>query len=110
MIKHYELLDRVRSYFEKFPQRQEKHMFGSDAFMLRGHLCVACRPDRLMCHIGIDNEAAALEHEGCTPVVMQGRTMRGWVYVSADSVATEAELKHWVDGALAFNATLPEKE
>lgn len=84
-------------------------MFGSDAFMLRGHLCIATRPERLMCRIGIDRAAEVSGTTGCIPVVMQGREMRGWVYVDAEAVRSDAELDKWVEWVLAFNGTLAAK-
>ena len=94
-----ELLGRIRAALAPVPTVEEKRMFGSTAFMVRGKMCISARPDRIMCRIDPALHDAAL-------VVMRGRKYRGYVYVSAESVRTTGALKYWVDLALNYNKAI----
>lgn len=99
------LLDRVRAALVGQPQVQEKRMFGSTGFMVRGHLCVSVRATRIMCRIDPALHASALKRSGCKTVVMKGRPYVGWVYVDAAALE-EHMLLRWVRDALEFNGRL----
>ena len=100
------LADRVAAYFtEKKIPFTTKRMMGGLLFMVRGKMCVAARPQRLMARIGPDAEPAALKRPGCTPMDFTGRPMRGFVNVKAASLRTARQLASWLDLALAFNPT-----
>lgn len=40
---------------------------------------------------------------------MTGRPMRGWAVILPEGFQTAQELSAWIDLAMDFNATLPEK-
>lgn len=98
-----ELVSRVRTALTLVPGVQEKKMFGSIAFMVRGKLCVGARMERIMCRIDPELHDAAVERKGCRTVVMKGRQYRGYVYVDAESVKTNRALRYWLDLALDYN-------
>lgn len=102
------LVERVRAALAGVAKVTEKRMFGSTGFMVRGKLCLAARASGIMCRIDPATHAAAIELEGCHPVVMKGRTYRGYVDVDASALDTEKALLFWVNQALEFNRTLPE--
>jgi hypothetical protein len=81
-----DLAERVRHVLEGETGITEKHMFGGLAFLLDGHL--------------VD-----LPH--ARPFEMRGRAMTGWLHVDDERLATEAELKRWVERGVAFARTLP---
>ena len=97
---------RVRAALAGAPALQEKRMFGSAAFMVRGKLCITASADRIMCRIDPALVAAALEREGCHAVIMRGRPSRGYVYVYAAAVMSSGALKYWVDLALNYNKAI----
>ena len=97
------LTERVRKAFVSVPEVEEKRMFGSVAFMVRGKMCVTARAERIMCRIDPALHERAIEHPGCETVRMRGREYRGYVFVRAESVATNRALKHWLDLALNYN-------
>jgi len=103
------LVDRVRAALAGVSQVTERKMFGSVGFMVRGKLCVAARPERIMCRIDPATHAAAIRRKGCRTVTMKGRPYRGYVYVDVAALATKKALSHWMGQALAFNRTLPKK-
>ena len=100
------LLSRVRAALAHVPDVEEKRMFGSTAFMVRGKMCISSRAERIMCRVDPALHDAALEHEGCQTVVMRGRKYRGYVYVGAEAVRTIGALKYWVDLALNYNKAI----
>ena len=51
--------------------------------------------------------AEALEDPFASQMEMGGRSMAGWVIVSADGCADDASLRGWIARALAHNRTLP---
>ena len=60
----------------------EKKMFNGRAFMHRGNMLVCPIKDgTLLVRVGKDGMAAALERPGAAPMVMNGRTMGGFVLV-----------------------------
>jgi hypothetical protein len=82
-------------------------MFGSVGFMVRNHLCVTARPERLMCRIDPALHETALQRDGVETVVMKGRPYPGYVFVAATAVQTKAALDYWIEQSLKYNATLP---
>jgi TfoX/Sxy family transcriptional regulator of competence genes len=90
---------------------QEKRMFGGLALMLRGHMAVVVRGKGGGIMVRVDPAEAEtfVGEPGAALMVMNGRTMRGWVTVSADAVATDAGLRRWVKRGVAFTLTLPPK-
>ncbi|MDN5941674.1 MAG: TfoX/Sxy family protein [Nitrospira sp.] len=84
-------------------------MFGSNAFMVRGKLCVSARAKRILCRIDPAFHDTVVERKGYRAVVMKGRQYRGYVYVDAGSVRTKRALTYWVDLALNYNKTITSK-
>jgi TfoX N-terminal domain len=96
MVRESDLLSRVRTALAPVPNVQEKKMFGSTAFMVRGKLCISARAERIMCRIDPALHDVALERAGWQTVVMKGRQYRGYVYVEAEAVRTSRALKYWL--------------
>ena len=103
LIKDETLIARVRTLLRPLPKVEEKKMFGSLAFMVRGHLCVSARAERIMCRIDPSTHDDALKRPGARPIVMKGREYPGYLYVDAQSLKSPRALKYWVDQALAYN-------
>ena len=72
--------------------------------MLNDKMCITVREDRLMFRIDPEIHDRALPREGCRTMVMNGRSYRGYVQVSADAVRTKKEFEYWAGLALAYNA------
>lgn len=99
------LIERVRRALVHIGGVQEKKMFGSTAFMVRGKMCVTARAERIMCRIAPALHDAAVARKGCETVVMRARPCRGYVYVRADALQSDRKLKYWLDLALDYNAS-----
>ncbi len=104
------LADRIREVLYRFGMEnvEEKKMFGSLAFMVRGKMCVTCGPGRMMCRISPEDHDEALERPGCSAMGRRGKSYRGFVYVDEDYLQDQEVLEAWIDEALRFNQTLTE--
>lgn len=104
-----ELSERIRALTPNLTL-VEKKMFNGRAFMHRGNMLVCPIKDgTLLVRVGKDGMAAALERPGAAPMVMNGRTMGGFVFVAGDAIEDDAALEEWIATARAFVDTLPPK-
>ena len=99
------LADRIRDILDGDPRIIEKNMFGGLTFLLNGHILVGCKKDgRILLSVGKDNNEAALARPGATQMIQGGRTMRGFVWIDADAIEDDDDLRDWVrfaEGAVA---------
>lgn len=98
-----ELAERVRYYLKSIPNVEEKRMMGGLTFMVNEKMCVGVLKDELMCRIDPDDEIKALKKEGCRTMDFTKKPMKGFVFVSMDSLKTEKKLAEWLELALKFN-------
>ncbi|WP_082375634.1 TfoX/Sxy family protein [Pseudonocardia sp. HH130629-09] len=91
----------------------EKRMFGGYAFLLDGHLTVAASGrGGLLVRVAADRSAALLERPRSARMVMGGREMAGWLWVTGEPDVDDLdgpELAGWVAEAVAVVETLPPK-
>jgi TfoX/Sxy family transcriptional regulator of competence genes len=87
---------------------REVKMFGGIGFMLNGNLVVAVSKRGLLVRAGKDHRGNALAQQGARSMVMQGRTMEGYIYVDPSALNDQAVQK-WLQLAVAFVQTLPPK-
>ena len=109
MAYNQELTDRVRALLATQPTVEERKMFGSIGFKVRGKLClgVGDHPDHvMMVRVGLANYATALQQQGASPAVMRGSERKGYVFLKLDAVKNDKQLQYWVDLALAYNKAL----
>jgi len=84
-------------------------MFSGTGFMLNGNLVLGTRKDGLIVRVGLGSEAKALKLPGASAMEMRGRKMPGWIIVAAEGCKSQTQVQRWLDMALAFNKTLPNK-
>ena len=77
--------------------------------MLRGNMCCGIVKDTLMLRVGPDQYEKLLRKPHARPMDFTGRPLKGFLYVAPEGIRTEAALRHWVQHALDFVATLPAK-
>lgn len=105
-----ELAQDVRALLAARDDVVEKPMFGGLGFMVSGNLAVcAGHTGELLVRVGPDAYAEARSRPGTRDFVMGDRTAKGWVIVDPASIASEAQLEHWVERGVAFAASLPPK-
>ena len=101
---------RIAALLGDDPAITAKRMFGGIAFMAREHMFVGIVKDDLMVRVGPEAHAAALKKPHARPMDFAGRPMTGYIYVDPEGTKTDRQLKAWIDQALGFVASLPEKE
>jgi len=77
-------------------------MFGGLAYMVNGHMCVGILEDRLIARVGPTAYEDCLELPYARAMDFTGRPMNGFIYVDPPGIASEADLKRWVDRCLRF--------
>jgi TfoX/Sxy family transcriptional regulator of competence genes len=99
-----ELIDRVRAHL---PSADEKRMFGGTGFMVDGALACSVSRRGLLVRVGPDHQHDLVGQEGVEPMVMGGRSSRGWVHVAPAVVVDDPALHEWLDrGVAAARASL----
>lgn len=105
-----QLVERIRGVLGDDIGFGEKKMFGGVCFLLHGNMVAGVATDDLMLRVGPDAWADALAQPHAREMDFTGRSMKGYVFVSPDGVAEDADLQAWIDRALAFVGSLPPKE
>lgn len=102
------LAARIRAALSDLGVTEQK-MFGGVCFMSRGNM-VACASQRgLLVRVGKDAHASALARPHARIMEMRGRAMQGYVFVAAEGVAEDDDLRSWLALAERYVATLPPK-
>jgi len=97
------LADRVREVLADLPNVIEKKMFSGVCFMVDDKMCICVSHDELLCRVGPDLFEEALEKNGTRVMTNNGRTMKGYVYVSEEVVISKEDFDYWVQRCIAFN-------
>ncbi len=98
-----ELSNRLREALAHLPDVVEKEMFSGVCFMVDGKMCICVSDDNLLCRIGADAIETAVEGHGCSQMIMNGRPMKDYVYVSPEAFTNQKDFDHWVTLCLEFN-------
>lgn len=101
------LAERVRAALRGRPGISEKRMFGGLAILVEGHMACGVVGSELMVRVGPDAEARALSRRHARPMDFSGRPLRGFVFVSAQGLASARALRSWVEQGVAFARSLP---
>jgi TfoX/Sxy family transcriptional regulator of competence genes len=109
MVYDLSLAARVRDLLGSRRGVTEKKMFGGIAFLLNGNMCVAVWKDFLILRLGVDEAETALQEPGVVEFDVTGRPMKGWVMVELDGLASDVDLKSWVERAVKFVHNLSAK-
>lgn len=99
------LADRVREYLAAIPKLKikEKEMFSGVAFMVNGKMCVNVSGENLMCRIDPLERENIEERTGFIPMIMKGKDLKGYCYVSPDGFKSKKDFEYWMKLCLAFN-------
>lgn len=98
------LANRVRELLEQIDDLEEKQMFRSLTFMVKGKMCICVGEDNLLCRIDPALVEPLLEKQGVRQMIHNGRTMKGYIYVDKQAVIKHKDLQYWVGLCLAYNA------
>ena len=97
------LADRMRESLADLPDIEEKKMFRGMCFMVNGKMCICVNNDEIMCRVDPLVYEEVLEKNGTRPMIHNGKTMKGFVYVSQDVLKSKKDLLYWIDLCLDFN-------
>ncbi|MDY7395464.1 TfoX/Sxy family protein [Aureibaculum sp. 2210JD6-5] len=99
------LADKIRAYLVNFPNLaiEEKKMFGGLAFLVNGKMCVNVSKDRIMCRFDPNLEEEIAEKTGYEPMIMKGKTLKGYCYVHPEGFRNQEDFENWVNWCLDFN-------
>jgi TfoX/Sxy family transcriptional regulator of competence genes len=105
-----ELADRIRKLVSGERALTEKKMFGGLAFLIGGNMAVAASGQGgLLVRVDPDESDALVAATSARPMEMRGREMAGWLRVDTADVASQAELKRWVERGVGYAGSLPAK-
>lgn len=103
-------VQRIREFFQsKNTDFYEKKMFSGVCFMVNDKMCCGTHIDKetgedfLLCRIGEDVYANALEMENVIPMEFTGKTMKGYVFVTECGHRSAKDLNYWLELCLDFN-------
>jgi TfoX/Sxy family transcriptional regulator of competence genes len=97
------LADRLREALAHLPRVTEKKMFSGVAFMVDGKMCINVSHDELMCRFDPELFETLVEKPGFRPMVMKGRQLNGYGYISPEAFQSKKEFDFWVNLCLDFN-------
>jgi len=103
------LIQRIRELIGSHPTVKEKKMFGGVGFIARGNMACGVTGEDLIVRVGVENYQESLTKPHARPFDMTGRPMSGWIMVSPEGYADDADLERWVNQGLEFALTLPAK-
>lgn len=101
---------RLTDLLSDFPEVSEKKMFGGLALLYQGNMCCGIVGDELMVRVGPEAYEEALAEPHARAMDFTGRPMKGMVYVSTAGIASDADLRRWVERGVQFAASLPAKK
>jgi TfoX/Sxy family transcriptional regulator of competence genes len=104
-----QLAERVHAVVAGRDDISEKPMFGGLCLLAHGNMFAGIQGDTLMARVGTEHHDEALARPHARIMDFSGRPMRGYVYVDPPGIASEAQLRGWVELSLAFVDTLPAK-
>jgi len=91
------------------PGVSTKAMFGGLAWLMDGNLLCAGGTRGMLVRLGKGQDGWATVLPGVEAMVMKGRNMPGWVWVSEDAYGDDELRGRLMDAAIAFVRTLPPK-
>jgi hypothetical protein len=87
-----------------------KRMFSGLTFMLKGNMLCAVSAKGLMVRVGAAAEKEALKRPFVARCQGSARPMAGFLLVEPEGVASDADLRAWLDLAVAYVGGLPPKK
>ena len=104
MAYNEKLADRIREIISLSHKNvEEKKMFAGLCFMVNDKMCIGVHEEKIMVRLDPEIFDEVLEKEGCKPMIMTGKVMKGFVFVSESVLKTKKQLDYWVQLGLDFN-------
>jgi len=99
------LANRIREHLLEFStlKIEEKKMFSGLVFMVNGKMCINVSNDNLMCRFDPSLQEEVAEKNGFRPMIMKGRELKGYCYVSPVGFKQKKDFEYWIKLCLDFN-------
>ena len=91
------LAERVHAVVAGRDDIREKPMFGGLCLLAHGNMFAGIQGEILMARVGPERHDEALERPHARIMDFSGRPMRGYVYVDPPGIASEAQLRGWIE-------------
>jgi hypothetical protein len=104
-----ELRHDVRAHLSTMDGIEEKPIVGGVGFTWRGNLLCGVMADDLLVRIAKHDYDEFVGDDGAKPMVLAGRSSRGWLLVPKSMVCSQPTRKKWLDRATEYARTLPAK-
>ena len=95
------LAERIRTALRDRDDVIEKKMFGGITFMVADRMACGVVHDDLIVRVGREGHDDAIAEPHARPMDFTGKPMRGMVYVEPAGVASDDDLRRWVDRAVS---------
>lgn len=106
-----ELVERFGLILERFPDLEQRKMFGYPAaFVAAGHMVTGLHGRNWVVRLGAEDEVALREVGGAGFEPMPGRPMKGFVTLPDDILGSDDAVARWIGRAQAHVAALPPKK
>jgi TfoX/Sxy family transcriptional regulator of competence genes len=103
------LATRVRGILGGGEGLAEKKMFGGLAFLVNGNMACGVHDDELILRLDPGEGEKALADPHVRMFDMTGRPMKGWLLIGPEAIATDGDLRSWVEKGVEFAGSLPPK-
>lgn len=104
------LATRIRALLSDQADVREMKMFGGLAFLVNGNMAVAASGQGgLMLRCDPADSDALVRKTPAEMMEMRGKRMPGWLRVGAAHVASDKDLRTWVERGSAYARSLPPK-
>ncbi len=103
------LVVRIRPLMKRRKGYSEKQMFGGVAFMINGNMCVGPWKGSLIVRLEKEKHEETQSEPHTNPMDITGKVMKGWARVEPAGIESDQDLKAWVERAVKFARSLPEK-
>jgi TfoX/Sxy family transcriptional regulator of competence genes len=97
------LADRIREALSGQKKVEERKMFAGMCLMVDDKMCICLRDDRMMCRVGPEKFAEAVERNGASPMIHGSRMMKGFVFVEPEGYKAKKDFEYWIRLCLEFN-------
>lgn len=108
MAYNTKLADKIREYLVAIPKLEieEKEMFRGLTFMINGKMCISVSGENLMCRFDPELEDKVSGKTGFQPMIMRGKRLKGYCYVSPIGFKAKKDFEYWLDLCLDYNKKL----
>jgi TfoX/Sxy family transcriptional regulator of competence genes len=104
-----ELVARIRPFMRRRKGYSEQKMFGGVCFMINGNMCVGPWKGSLIVRLDKARHEKTQSEAFVLPMDITGKVMKGWARVEPDGIASDDDLKAWIDRAVRYVTSLPAK-